>query len=166
MSKGKALNKVYLVLTIIIVVLSVALVGVLSQQNSQRILTNPLPTSNSSPITSVSPKPTMAPSSKPTNGLAPSTEQKDLTIFNIQFIPQNVVTMYLVNTGTYDVKIDKVLVDNSPQSGVFIYSTGSSIIPANSQATLSFNYNWQRDWGLQVGVETINGKGISFMATP
>jgi hypothetical protein len=159
------MNKAYVVFIVIIVVLSIAL-GVSLSRSNLLDQNNLSPSPTELPVVTSSPSSTQTAIPSPLSNLAPSTEQEHLDIFNVQFTPQSVVTVTLANSGTYDVKIDKVFVDHMDPYGVFIYSTGSPVIPANSVATLSFNYNYARGMTYEITVETINGKDITYRATP
>lgn len=165
------MRKAYVALFIAAIVSSVAVLAILSSQpiGINSIIPTPTP-SSAIPFTTPTNTPTLQPTATPSPSATPSnaatdTSQEQLSIFNVQFVPQNVIVAYLVNSGEYDVAIAKVFVDDNAKTGTLIYSIGSPTIKANTQATLSFNHNWQRGQSYAIRLETANGKGITYVAT-
>jgi len=169
------MNRVYLALSFVIVVLSVALLttAILSQPRPQSLSVEspspsstpqltPIDTASPTPTQSQLPTPSVTPSQPSSSPAATSVTNDQLSISNIQFESQNVVVFTVINLGTRDVTINKVYCNGIDQSVTIVYLTGSSTIQANAQATLSFNYNWMPGNNYQIAVVTENGNTFSY----
>ena len=169
------MNKVYIALSVVIVILGLSLAFAIYQFQSQNQI-YPSPSQTSSPVpspstasstpshseTSHSPAVSESPLPSSEGPVATSTEDEYLSIYSVRLATQNVIEVNLLNSGTVNVEIDRVLVNGVVQTGMLVFSTNSSIVQARSQVTLSFDYDWTSGSSYEITVVTVNGKAITY----
>jgi flagellin-like protein len=92
-----------------------------------------------------------------------NTEQVKVT--NCHFVTGGAINCTITNSGTSDVTISEIWVNNEQQSTGIVWSGAAGIVPKNTAITVQFSYTWASGSSYSIQFKSTQGNTFPYTAS-